>query len=62
MMSSNTQARNTKHILLNNLGSKQSSNETYPVYVILRYEKNFIGKSYERCDLETSSMSFLIFK
>ena len=43
MMSSNTQAWNTKHILLNNLGSKQSGNETYPVYVIL--QKKILSKN-----------------
>ena len=43
MTSSNAQAWNTKHILLNNLGSEQSGNEIWSFYVILQnkifYEK-----------------------
>ena len=35
-MSSHAQVRNMKRILLNNLGSKQSGNEIWPVYVILQ--------------------------
>ena len=31
--------KNKKHILLNNLGSKQSVNEIWPVYAILKKEK-----------------------
>ena len=33
MTSSNAYAWNTKHILLNNLGSKQSGDEIWPIYV-----------------------------
>ena len=36
MASSNAQTGNAKHILLNKLGSKQSGNEIWPVYVILQ--------------------------
>ena len=36
MTSSNAQAQHTEHILLNNLGSKQSDNEIWPVYIILQ--------------------------
>ena len=36
MTSSIAQAQNNKHILLNNVGSKQSGNEIWPVYVMLQ--------------------------
>ena len=39
----------------------QSGNEIWPVYVILQ-NNFFIKKFYEKCGLETSSRSFLIFK
>ena len=48
MASSNTQVWNTKHILPNNLWSKQS--------------QFFINKFYKKCGLEASSRPFLIFK
>ena len=61
MASSNAQAWNTKHILLNNLGSKRSLvmrfgqfMKYYKIYV-------FIKKFYEKYGLETSSRPFLIF-
>ena len=39
----------------------QSDNEIWPVYAVLR--NNFLLKKfYEKCGLETSSRSFLIFK
>ena len=44
MTSSDAQARNTKHILLNNLESKQSGNEIWPVYVMLQ-SKIFLSKN-----------------
>ena len=63
-MSSNAhaQARNTKHILLNNLGSKQSDNEIWPVYAILENKFFFVKKLYEKCGLKTSSRPFMVFK
>ena len=60
MMSSNAQAWNAKHILLNNFGSKQCGNEIWPVYLTLQ-KKFFIKKLYEKCGLGTSSRLFLIF-
>ena len=62
MTSSNAQAWNTKHILLNNLGSKYSlvmKSSLYLVYIFKR--KIFIKKFNEKYDLETNSKSFLIF-
>ena len=56
MTPSNALTLNTKHILLNNLGSKQSVNEIWPV------NKFFIKTFYEKSGLETSSRPFLIFK
>ena len=44
MTSSDAQAWNTKHILLNNLESKQSGNEIWPVYVMLQ-SKIFLSKN-----------------
>ena len=61
MTSSYAKAWNTKHILLNNLGSKQSGNEIWPVYVILQ-KKIFYQKFFEKCGLDTSPRLFLIFK
>ena len=47
MTSSNAKAWNTKHILLNNLGSKNSKvNEIWPVHVTLQ-NKIFIKKLYK---------------
>ena len=62
MTSSNAQAGNTKHKLLNNLGSKRSPVIKFGQF--MQYYKMifFIKKSYEKCGLETSSRPFLIFK
>ena len=62
MMSSNAQAWNTKHILVNNLGSKRSLVMKFGQF--MQYYKIifFIKKFYEKCGLETSSRPFLIFK
>ena len=62
MTSSNAQAWNTKHILLNNLGSKRSLVMKFGQF--MQYYKIifFIKKFYEKCGLETSSRPFLIFK
>ena len=40
MTSSNAQPQNTEPVLLNYLGSKQSGNEVWSVYVMLQ-KKNF---------------------
>ena len=63
MTSSNAQAWNTKHILLNNLYWGKCSlvmrfGQFMQYYKIIF----FIKKFYEKCDLETSSRPFLIFK
>ena len=62
MTSSNAQAWNRKHILLNNLGSKHSLVMKFGQF--MQYYKIifFIKKFYEKCGLETSSRPFLIFK
>ena len=62
MMSSDAQAWNTKHILLNNLGSKCILVIKFGQF--MQYYKMifFIKKFYERYGMETSSRSFLIFK
>ena len=39
MTSSNAQAQNKKYLSLNNLGSKQSVNEIWPVYVLIQKKK-----------------------
>ena len=54
MTSSNAQAWNTKHILLNNLGAKQTQSGNFG--------KILSKKLYEKFDLETNSRPFLIFK
>ena len=56
MTSLNAQAWNTKHILLNNLGSKCS--------LVMKFGQfmQYYKKLYEKCGLETSSRPFLIFK
>ena len=61
MTSSNAQAWNTKHILLNNLGSKCSLVMKFGQF--MQYYKIifFIKKIFEKCGLETSSRPFLIF-
>ena len=52
----------TQNILLNNLGSKCSLVMKFDQF--MQYYKIifFIKKFYEKCDLETSSRPFLIFK
>ena len=62
MTSSNAQAWNTKHILLNNLGSKCSLVMKFDQF--MQYYKIifFIKKFYEKCGLENSSRAFLIVK
>ena len=62
MTSSNAQAWNTKHILLNNLGSKHSLVKKFGQFKQYYKRKFFIKKIYEKCGLETSSRPFLIFK
>ena len=59
---SNAQAWNTKHILLNNLGSKCSLVTKFGQF--MQYYKIifFIKKFYEKCGVETSFRPFLIFK
>ena len=61
MTSSNAQAWNTKHILLNNLGSKRSLVMKFGQF--MQYYKIifFVKRFYEKCGLETSSRPFLIF-
>ena len=62
MTSSNAQAWNTKHMLLNNLGIKRSL--VMKLGQFMQYYKIilFIKKFYEKCDLKTSSRPFLILK
>ena len=62
MMSSNAQAWNTKHILLNNLGNKCSLVMKFDQFMQYYKITLFIKKFYEKCCLETSSRSFSIFK
>ena len=62
MTSSNAQAWNTKHILLNNLGSKRSLVMKFDQFMQYYKRKFFIKKFYEKCGLKTSSRPFLIFK
>ena len=59
---SNAQVWNTKHILLNNLGSERSLVMEFGQF--MQYYKLifFMKKFYEKYDLETSSRPFLIFK
>ena len=56
-----TPKHETRNILLNNLGSKQSGKEIWPVYVILQ-NKFFFKKYYEKLGPETSSWPFSIIK
>ena len=51
-----------KHILLNNLGSKQCDNEIWPVYAILENKFFFVKNLYEKYGLKTSSRPFMVFK
>ena len=51
----------TRNILLNNLGSKQSVNEIWPDYVTIQKQK-LINKFCENYGLKTSSRSFVILK
>ena len=62
MTSSNAKAWNTKHMLLNNLGSKRSLVMKFGQF--MQYYKIifFIKKFYEICGQETSSRPFLIFE
>ena len=62
MTSSNAQAWNTKHRLLNNLGSKCSLVIKFGQFMQYLENDFFIKKFYEKCGLETSSRPFLIFK
>ena len=62
MTSSNVQAWNTKHILLNNLRSKRSLLMKFGQFMYYYKRKFFIKKLYGTCELETSSRLFLIFK
>ena len=61
MTSSNAQAWNTKHILLNNLGSKRSMVMKFGQFMQY-YKIIFIKKFYQKFGLETSSRPFLVFK
>ena len=49
MMSSNAKARNTKHILLNNLGSKHSLVIKFGQFLQYYEAKFFIKKFYKKC-------------
>ena len=62
MMSSNAQAWNAKHILLNNLGSKHSLVMNVASLSSITSQKNFIKELYEKCGQDTISRPFLIFK
>ena len=62
MTSSNAQAWNTKHILLNNLGSKRNLVMKFRQFMQYFNKKNFIKKFYEKFDLGTSSRPSLILK
>ena len=62
MTSSNAQAWNTKHTLVNNFGKQmQSGNEIWSVYGILQ-NSFFIKKLWKRYGLKTSSRPFIIYK
>ena len=61
MTSSNPQVWKTKHILLNNLGSKCSLVMKFGQFIHYKIFF-FIKKLYKKCDLETSSRFFLISK
>ena len=58
-MSSNAQASNKKHILLNNFRSKRSLVMKFGQFMFY-YKKKIIKNFYEKCCLETSSRPFLI--
>ena len=61
MTSSNAQAWNTKHILLNNLGSKCSLVMKFGQF--MQYYKIILSKRfYRKCGMEISSWPFLVFK
>ena len=62
MTSSNVQPWNTKHILLNNMGSKDSLVMKFGQFMQYYNINFFIKTFYEECGLETSSRLFLIFK
>ena len=62
MASSDAQAWNIKHILLNKLGSKHSLVMKFSQFVQHYKRKIFIQKLCEKYGLETSSRPFLIFK
>ena len=62
MTSSNAQAWNTKHVLLNNLESKCSLIMKFDQFMQY-YKIIFLTEKFcEKCGLETSSRAFLIFK
>ena len=52
----------TRNILSNNLGSKHSLVMKFGQFMKYYKIKFFIEKFYEKCGLETSSRSFLIFQ
>ena len=52
----------TRNILSNNLGSKHSLVMKFGQFMKYYKIKFFIEKFYEKCGLETSSRSFLVFK
>ena len=58
MTSSNAQARNMRHILLNNLGSKCSLVMKFGRFMQYYKKYIYIKKFYEKSGLETSSGSF----
>ena len=62
MTSLNAQAWNTKHLLLNNLGSKHILVMKFGQVMQYLKMKFFIKTFYEKCCLETSSRPILIFK
>ena len=59
MTSSNAQAWNTKHILLNNLGSKHSLVMIFGQFMYNKIDF-LIKKFHEQCSLETSSWDMFI--
>ena len=60
--SSNAQPWNTKHMLLNNLGSKHSLVVKFGQFIYYHKINFFVEKICENCGLETSSRLFPIFK
>ena len=62
MTSSNAKAVNTKHILLNYLGSKHSLLLKFGQFMYYYKRKFFIKKLYKKYCQQTSSRPFLIFK